>query len=59
MPKKVAKKIVKMQRHFFWSSSGSSRGIPLISWKVIQRPKELGGLGVRDLVIKTTALLFK
>ena len=59
LPKKVAKKIVKLQRNFFWSPNGRNRGIPLISWKVIQRPKELGGLGVRDLVIKTTALLFK
>ena len=31
LPKKVAKKIVKLQRNFFWSPNGRNRGIPLIS----------------------------
>ena len=30
-----------------------------MKWEIIQRPKKFGGLGVGDLVIKNTALLFK
>lgn len=34
------------------------KGLPLIKWGVIQKPKELGGLGVDDIIIKNAALLF-
>ena len=59
VPKAVLKKIIQIQRNFFWGSNQSRRGIPLISWEVIQKPKHLGGLGVGDLVVKNAALLFK
>ena len=35
------------------------KGIPLVDWCTIQKLKELGWLGVGDLVIKNAALLFK
>ena len=59
MPKAVAQRIINMQRKFFWCSESSQRGFPLVAWETIQRPKELGCLGVGDLVIKNAALLFK
>ena len=59
MPKSVARKIISMQRHFFWYSSDNQRGIPLVALEFIQKPKELGNLGVGDLTIKNAALLFK
>ncbi|MBO6365821.1 hypothetical protein, partial [Enterococcus faecalis] len=43
IPKMVAKRIVKLQRKFFWSGNEKS-GLPSIKWEVIQRPKQLGGL---------------
>lgn len=30
-----------------------------MKWELIQRPRELGGLGVGDVIIKNAALLFK
>ena len=59
IPKVVAQKIISMQTRFFWYARARQRGIPLVSWEVIQKPKELGGLGVGDLIIKNAALLFK
>ena len=59
IPKAVVKKIIQVQRKFFWAGSKNGRGIPLVAWEIIQRPKHLGGLCVGDLVIKNTALLFK
>ena len=31
----------------------------LVSWDIIQKPKKLGVLGVRDMVLKNAGLLFK
>ena len=30
-----------------------------MSWDIMQKPKDMGGLGVGDLIIKNAALLFK
>ena len=35
------------------------KGMASISWRQIQLPKEVRGLGVGDLIIKNVALLFK
>lgn len=43
IPKGVLEKIIKMQRKFFWSSDDKKKGIPLVKWEVIQKPKEVGG----------------
>ena len=59
IPKAVANRIVQIQRNFFWIGDEKKRGIPLVAWETIQKPKELGGLGVGDLIIKNVALLFK
>ena len=59
MPKVVARKIINLQRRFFWFSDARRRGILLVAWETIQKLKELGGLGVGDLVIKNAILLFK
>ena len=59
MLKIVAHIIIKMQRKFFCSIDERQKRIPLVDWSTIQKSKELGGLGVGDLVIKNAALLFK
>lgn len=46
VPKIIVKQIVKMQRDFFWTGSGNRRGLPLIKWEIIQKPKKMGGLGL-------------
>lgn len=59
VPKNVVKQIIKIQREFFWKRAGNRRGLSLLKWEVIQKPKRLGGLGVDDITIKNVALLFK
>ena len=60
MPKIVADKIVKMQRKFFWGRvSGVSKCCPTVKWAEIELPKELGGLGVGNIMHKNLILLFK
>ena len=63
MPKAIALKIVKMRRRFFWGSANESsnqkKGCPTIKWKSIELPKELGGLGVGNMMHKYLILLLK
>ena len=59
MPIGVAKKIICLQSNFFWGGREGKKAIPLVKWKIIQRPKRMGGLGVGDIIIKNAAMLFK
>lgn len=60
MPKSVASKIVQMQRRFFWGDYiGDKRSIPSVKWSLIELPKEMGGLGVGNIMYKNLSLIFK
>jgi len=49
-PIKVWNKIVKIQREFLWGGVGG-RKLRWVKWKSAYKPKEKGGLGVRDVRI--------
>lgn len=60
IPKLIALKIVKLQRRFLWGESSNGRMcVPSVSWSSIELPKELGGLGVGNILMKNLILLFK
>ena len=60
MPKTVAARIVKLQRKFFWCGShGNSKCCPTVKWSDIELPREIGGLGVGNILHKNLILLFK
>lgn len=60
MPKSVALKIVKLQTRFFWgATAGEKMSIPTVKWLSIELPKELGRLGVGNILHKNLILLFK
>ena len=59
MPKKVAAEINRIQRRFLWCSKYEGQFAALVKWEIVQRPKNQGGLGVGDLLVKNAALLFK
>ena len=60
LSKSVAQQIVGLQRNFFWSGATSEkRGCPRIGWSDIELPKEMGGLGVGNIMHKNLILLFK
>ncbi|XP_016185651.1 uncharacterized protein LOC107627320 [Arachis ipaensis] len=59
MPNMVARRIIALQRKFFWGKDDGRPGMALVKWEIVQAPKKLGGLGVGDAVVRNTALLFK
>ena len=60
MSKAIALKIVRLQRNFFWNGVTSEKlGCPRVKWSDIELPKELGGLGLGNIMHKNLILLFK
>lgn len=56
-PSQAIKKIKVSLKMFLWSDNlGGQTKIPLLAWDKICRPKEVGGVGIRDLVIQNKAL---
>jgi hypothetical protein len=49
MPAKVWKEVVKIQRNFLWSGLDKKTKICWVEWDLVTKPKDEGGLGVRDL----------
>lgn len=59
MPKGVIEKINKIIRAFLWHGEAEKKGIPMVSWDVVQLPKSMGGLSIGNILHKNLALLFK
>ena len=59
IPKAVATKLERIQRNFLWGSSVECFKYPLVGWKKVCLPREMGGLGIRKLVPFNQALLGK
>jgi len=59
MPSIVRKEIVKIQRDFLWGWGHEGRKIAWVKWETICKPKEEGGLGIKDLKRFNYALLGK
>jgi hypothetical protein len=52
LPKWLIKKIDKIRRNFLWKGEegeGNKGGVYLVKWRMVCRPKDLGGLGIYDL----------
>ncbi|XP_058757405.1 uncharacterized protein LOC131630662 [Vicia villosa] len=58
-PLKVLNKIRGIQRNFLWSGNANKRSINWVKWDTICKPKDKGGLGVRDVGEFNRALLLK
>lgn len=48
-----------MQQNFIWDDISSGRKIHAISWNTVTLPKNLGGLGLRDLQAMNNACIIK
>lgn len=51
--------LIRVQRGFLWGGSSSTPKIPWVRWSEICKPKNDGGLGIRDLGGFNKALLGK
>ncbi|XP_058763724.1 uncharacterized protein LOC131637156 [Vicia villosa] len=58
-PTKVLKEIKGLQSNFLWSGNVNKRSIHWVKWDTICKPKEKGGLGVRDFGEFNKVLLLK
>jgi len=59
LPRKITDQLDSINRGFFWKTSQSEKGLPLVAWDKICRPKLLGGLGLRKSAAVNTAFLAK
>jgi len=59
LPCTTSRQIDKISREFFWKKSTSLRGLPMVSWDKICRPKKSGGLGLRKMEAINSTFLSK
>ncbi|KAL5557179.1 hypothetical protein UlMin_039415 [Ulmus minor] len=59
LPNGVAALFEKMMRQFLWDKEVGGKGKSLVDWKLVCSPKESGGLGIGNLLIRNKALLGK
>lgn len=55
----VAKRLEKLTRDFFWKGFNERSKSQLVNWKMLQRPKKMGGLDIGNIITQNKALLDK
>ena len=56
IPSSIVLKVEKLQRDFLWSGFGGEKRDHLVSWDVMCRTKEFGGLGLGKTSLRNRAL---
>ena len=59
LPQKLCHELEKMIRDFWWGHSGEPRKVHWVKWASLCKPKQLGGMGFRELSKFNEALLAK
>ena len=59
LPKTTTEKLDKQRRTFFWQGGAQKRKYHLVHWGIINKNKEYGGLGLKDIRTMNLSLLCK
>ncbi|KAJ1377867.1 Endonuclease/exonuclease/phosphatase superfamily [Sesbania bispinosa] len=59
LPKAVCRALERLMRNFLWGASRDKKAWHSISWEKICKPKQLGGLGIRNIHDFNCALIMK
>jgi len=59
LPSRITDQLDSIHREFFWKKFTSEKGLPLVAWDKICRPKVLGGLGLRKSAAVNIACMAK
>lgn len=59
IPKGVLKEARKIMRNFLWGGSEGNSKVAWVKWEQVCRPKDFGGLGLKDWALFNTSLLGK
>jgi len=59
LPSSVTQNLDQVNWNFFWKTSTSDNGCPLVAWDKIYKPKKFGGLGLRKTEAVNTTFLAK
>lgn len=53
IPRGVCEILEKKMRDFLWEGFGRDKSSHLVSWEVVTKPKEFGGLGIGNLLLSS------
>jgi intein-encoded DNA endonuclease-like protein len=59
IPRKVLEKIDFLRSRFYWQSEDEKKKYRLAKWSVLCQPKEVGGLGIKNIDSQNKCLLVK
>ena len=59
LPSSVVEDLDRLFKRFLWNAGDSAKGKARIAWKVVCRPKEQGGLGIKSLKKWNIVMLVK
>ena len=59
VPKGVLEKLDYFRTRFFWQYDEHKKKYRLVKWSILCQPKEIGGLGIKNLDIQNRCLLSK
>lgn len=57
LPKSIVKTLDKTIRDFIWGSTHERKGMHLLSWDLVTKPKEQGGLEIHKMATENKAIL--